>query len=44
MLDAFMTKIMATEGNFNILIYYHFYSVVMLSLNSCKANSPNLLL
>lgn len=43
MLDAFMTMTMATEGNFNILIYNHFYSVVMLSLYSCKANSPTLL-
>lgn len=39
MLDAFMTKTMATEGNFNILIYYHFDSVVMLSLYSCKAKT-----
>lgn len=41
MLDAFMTKTMATESNFSILIYYPFYSVVM---HSCKANSPSLLL
>lgn len=39
MLDASMTKTMATEGNFNIFIYYRFYSVVMLSLFSCKAKT-----
>lgn len=43
MLDAFMTKIMATEVTFNIfLIHCHFYSVVMLSINRCKANTPTL--
>lgn len=39
MLDAFMTKTMATEGDFNISIYYCFYAVVMLSLYSCKAKT-----
>lgn len=42
MLDAFMTKTMAREVTFNILIHCHFDSVVMLSLNCCKANTPTL--